>query len=522
MGFVGEGLGGDYAAYRPQTRPLRLIGAGEAAVREPYQDETGRFMARAQRKRRVVTTLLVSDSVLLLIASLLVTFVRYDHFHVVVESQFRDLTPLRLAQSLIVVACLLLAMQVSRLYDIDRLGWGSGELVRTAQALAMGILAVVSVSFLMGVPGVEREWAILTWLVSTALIVSSRVVLRRAATWSLKRDDWLQRPTLIIGSNNEAAAVARTLRSNPTSGLTPVGYLTTSRKDRQSFDFCPSDLPALGAARDIVSVVTERQIDSVVIIASAFDYDVLRRMIKDVRDVHVSVHVSSGLSDVLSSRVLLRAIGGMPLMSVAGVSHSDLNLVAKRAFDLVAGGFIILAGLPLWATIAALIKATSEGPVFYQQERVGKDGRPFQMYKFRTMCADADQRLEDLADSNEADGPLFKMRDDPRVTAVGKWLRRFSFDEFPQLLNVMKGEMSLVGPRPPVQCETAEYAEKDWRRLEVPPGMTGLWQVSGRSNLSFHEMVRLDVFYIDNWSVTFDLALMARTLPVMISARGAY
>jgi exopolysaccharide biosynthesis polyprenyl glycosylphosphotransferase len=510
-------------AAEAHVRQLQLVETPDTAEAcEPDQDEMGRFASRAVRRRRVGVALLLSDVSMLLLAAFVSTYTKYDGFHVIWESQGRNLDPLRLGQSLIVVACLAVAMYVHRLYDLDHLGWGSGEFIRVVRALALGVITVVIASFLVGLPVLARDWAILVWLFGAVFVTAARLTLRLASAWFLRHDGWLQRPTLIVGSNVEAAEIARTLRTNALSGLVPVGCLSSSLKDKLSFDYCPPAVPTLGSARDLVRVVTERGIDSVIIVASAFDYEVLQRMIKDLRDVHVGVHISSGLSEVLTSRVMIQAVGGMPFISVSGVSFSRVNLWAKRAFDLIVGTIIIVLGLPIWATIAALVKATTEGPVFYAQERVGKNGTMFRMLKFRTMVNSADAQLKDLMAENQADGPLFKMQNDPRVTPVGKWLRRFSFDEFPQLINVMKGEMSLVGPRPPLKKETDQYAENDWRRLDVSPGMTGLWQVSGRSNLAFREMVRLDMYYIDNWSVTLDLALLARTLPAILSARGAY
>ncbi|MEI7814774.1 MAG: sugar transferase, partial [Coriobacteriia bacterium] len=196
----------------------------------------------------------------------------------------------------------------------------------------------------------------------------------------------------------------------------------------------------------------------------------------------------------------------------------------KRAFDLVVGVVIVIIGTPIWLAVALAIKIDSSGPVFYRQERIGRAGRPFGMFKFRSMCSDADERLFDLraAGANEATGPLFKMEDDPRVTRVGRWMRKYSVDEFPQLINVLLGEMSLVGPRPPLPEETASYDASHWRRMEVIPGMTGLWQVSGRSRLTFDEMMRLDLYYIENWSVGADIGLLLRTIPAVLFARGAY
>jgi len=298
--------------------------------------------------------------------------------------------------------------------------------------------------------------------------------------------------------------------------------VASSQAERLELDYCSGDVPVLGAARDIVRIATEQNADTIMIASSAFDHEVLGRIIAELRGVDVDVHISSGLFEVLSSRVLVSEIAGVPLITIKGITLSRTNLLVKRTFDLVVAGLIVLVGSPIWLAIAAAIKLSSPGPVFYGQERVGRDGERFRMLKFRSMHCDAEARLAELVASNEASGPLFKIKDDPRVTSVGRWLRKFSLDEFPQLINVLRGEMSLVGPRPPLPHEVERYTVKDWRRLEVVPGMTGLWQVSGRSKLTFDEMVSLDLFYIENWSVTLDLTLLVRTIPAVVFARGAY
>jgi exopolysaccharide biosynthesis polyprenyl glycosylphosphotransferase len=194
----------------------------------------------------------------------------------------------------------------------------------------------------------------------------------------------------------------------------------------------------------------------------------------------------------------------------------------KRALDIMVGSAVLVALSPLFLIVVAAIKLDSAGPVFYRQPRVGKEGRVFPMFKFRSMRQHADRYLEELREQNEASGPLFKMRRDPRITRVGRMLRRLSIDELPQLFNVLKGQMSLVGPRPPIPAEVDQYDEWQLGRLRAIPGMTGLWQVSGRSEVSFHDMVRLDLHYIRNWSVGLDLEILARTLPAVLSNRGAY
>lgn len=202
------------------------------------------------------------------------------------------------------------------------------------------------------------------------------------------------------------------------------------------------------------------------------------------------------------------------------LSRRDRTL--KRTLDLLIVVPALLLLAPLFALVALAIRLDSPGPTLYRQKRVGIGGKAFDMYKFRSMCRDADQRLDDLMAFNESTAPIFKMRNDPRVTRVGRWIRRLSIDELPQLLNVLVGEMSLVGPRPPLQSEVQHYGEWQLRRLGVTPGIIGLWQISGRSNLSFSDMVSLDLHYIGNWSLRMDLEILLRTIPAVVRARGAY
>jgi exopolysaccharide biosynthesis polyprenyl glycosylphosphotransferase len=287
-------------------------------------------------------------------------------------------------------------------------------------------------------------------------------------------------------------------------------------------DYVVGDVPVLAAARDLTSVLETVRVDVIMIASSAFDHDVVARMIAELRTVDADVHISSGLFEVLTSRVIVTEVAGVPLVTIKGISLTAGNILAKRAFDLAVACVGLILGLPIWLLIAAAVKLTSDGPVLYTQQRVGLHGGKFGMYKFRSMFVDADKRLSEVMAGNEASGPLFKMRDDPRVTSVGRWLRKYSLDEIPQLINVIKGEMSLVGPRPPLPREVSSYSVHDWRRMEATPGMTGLWQVSGRSALTFEEMIRLDLFYIENWSLSLDITLLFRTIPAVLFARGAF
>lgn len=477
--------------------------------------------SRASKRRVLVTTLLGSDFLAIMIAGLAAAQIRFGtpfatgaFENVPADFSFVEL-------SAVTAFLWVLTLGISGLYDLDRVSWSAAEGGRVARALSMGVVILILVTYAIKAPGLSRAWVLLVWVLAIGLVLSSRALVSIWLTVARRRGRMLH-PTLVVGSNAEASDIIRVLRGSVEAGLVPVGCVTSSQAEKLELDYCSENVPVLGSAREIASVLDEYPMDAVVIASSAFDHDVLARMIAELRDRHVDVHISSGLFEVLTSRVLVNEVAGVPLITVKGVSLTPRKVITKRAFDIVLAGLVILVGLPIWLTVAAAIVLTSPGPVFYGQERIGREGERFTMLKFRSMYRDADARLAELQADNEASGPMFKMKDDPRVTPVGKWMRKFSVDEFPQLINVMRGEMSLVGPRPPLPHEVERYSTNDWRRLEVTPGMTGLWQVSGRSSLTFDEMVRLDLFYIENWSVSLDMTIIVRTVPAVLLARGAY
>ncbi len=477
--------------------------------------------ARNRRRRRVIGLLLVSDAVAILVAGMSATFIRFGSVVAAVGFDSSVLTVEFWQIATLMVPLWILFLALAGLYDYDVLTWGLAPAGKVMRALSLGVVALILITFLLKLPGLSRAWTLLAWVLAILLVLGGRGIVGFVATFARTRGR-LRQPTIIVGSNAEAADIVRILQTDRTSGLYPIACVTSSTAERLELDYCSGNLPVLGAARDIASVVQDTPAEAVIIVSSAFDHDVLARIIAELRATDIDVHVSSGLFEVLTSRVLVTEVAGVPLITIRGISLSKSSLLIKRAFDLAVAGLIVLLGSPLWLALALAVKLTSRGPVLYSQERVGRDGQRFPMYKFRSMYVDADSRLSDLKAVNEASGPLFKMKDDPRVTPLGKWLRKFSLDEIPQLINVIGGTMSLVGPRPPLPDEVSRYSSQDWRRLEVVPGMTGLWQVSGRSSLTFEEMVRLDVFYIENWSVALDVSLIFRTIPAVVFARGAY
>lgn len=499
-----------------------VVGSGRKAkmtgTRE--QNDSG-FVERARRRRVTVTALVVTDVAMLLAATLLATALRFNSLLALVDFENIGITISFWQLSFVLSAVWFVSIAAEGLYDLEALFWGAGELRRVARALALGIVGFLLLTFALKMPGLSRAWTLIAWSLAVVLVWCGRLGIR---VWLRRQrlSGKMLRRTLIVGTNAEAAELVAVLRSAPDTGLVPVGCLAATQADRLALDYMTGTVPVLGYARELAAIVGPAGIDTVIVATSAFEHEVISRMIAELRGQDVSMHISSGLLEVLTSRLWVRELAGIPLITVKRVSLSRANLAVKRTFDVVFSLTVLLLSLPLWLLVAGLIKLTSAGPVLYRQRRLGQFGREFEMFKFRSMVMDADARLAELEAQNEVAGAMFKMRDDPRVTRWGAFMRKFSIDELPQILNVLRGEMSLVGPRPPIPSEATRYTPHDWRRLEVPPGMTGLWQVSGRSRLSFAEMVRLDLFYIENWSLALDISLILRTIPAVLFARGAY
>ena len=386
------------------------------------------------------------------------------------------------------------------------------EFRRLIVGVSLAIVAVVTVSFWADVT-FSRLWVAMSWAFALVLILAAR----RFWHWAVARERERGRFTFrtgIVGGNGEATHLANVLRRR-NLGFAPVGFVTVDSAA------VPKGLPVLGSIASLSDIVREQGLDALFVATTAVGANEIAKVQKVARREGAEVHVTANLPELLASRLSVEPLGGVMALSVRPVRLTGAQAAAKRLFDLVLGTVAMIVTAPLWLLAATLVAMTSRGPVFFRQERVGRDGRRFTLLKFRTMVVDAEAMLVQLRDRNEASGPLFKLRDDPRITRVGRWLRRYSIDELPQLLNVLRGEMSLVGPRPPLQSEVDAY--EDWQRdrLEVRPGISGLWQVSGRSDLAFDEYVRLDLFYIENWSLAFDLYILAKTIPAAVTAKGA-
>jgi len=324
---------------------------------------------------------------------------------------------------------------------------------------------------------------------------------------------------LVLGANQEARTVARTLEREGWLGYKVIGFVDDSAAPGQEVS---TDRRVLGTTAELRHVVEEHGATLVVIAASAFDAPKLNRLFWELQNVDVDLQITSGTIDLLASRVIVQSVGGVPLLYVRRTGIDRLQRTMKRTMDVISSllGLIVLG--PLGFIVAAWIKRDSPGPVFFKQIRVGQDGKPFTFWKLRTMYADAEQQRAELEHLSEGPGLLFKLKEDPRVTRAGRFLRRYSLDELPQLWNVLRGDMSLVGPRPALPGEVEQYDDWVRNRLRVKPGMTGLWQVSGRTETSFADYVRYDLFYIQNWSLSLDFWILWRTLRAVFSAEGAH
>lgn len=402
-------------------------------------------------------------------------------------------------------------------YDRRYLGLGTDEFKRVIRS---SLIVVAVVSFLaLTLKFDASRLAVATALLSAlGYVVVARYVARRILHL-IRRQGGAAHRLLLVGTLPEALEVHTVVTRSQFAGLVPVGiYLSEGLSAARGLE---TPVP-VHAGRDLVELVREIGADTIAVCGSAgADAADLRRLAWQLEGTGIDLVVAPQLTDIAGPRVHIRPVEGLPLLHVEEPKLSGVAWLAKNLMDRAAAAFGLLLLSPLLLVVALAIRFTDPGPVFFRQSRVGREGNTFRVWKFRTMYLDAEDRLAALATQNESDGMLFKMRDDPRVTPVGRILRRTSLDELPQLINVLFGEMSLVGPRP-LPAEDGDFLGDVRRRLLVRPGITGLWQVSGRSDLSWDDAVRLDLYYVDNWSLTFDLVILWRTVGAVLASRGAY
>ncbi|MCU1423813.1 MAG: polyprenyl glycosylphosphotransferase [Microbacteriaceae bacterium] len=417
---------------------------------------------------------------------------------------------------LIVVWMLMLSGYGTR--DGRVVGIGTMEYKRIADATLrlFGLVAIASLLFRLDL---ARGYLVTALPLGLVALIASRWLWRRWLVRKRKANQYLS-TAVLVGSASSVGHIVDLLKRYPFAGYSAVGACLPKGQMGSDTVF---GLPVIGDISDVAAAVKGIDADTVILTSSDhLSPDVVKRIGWSLESTRVEFIVAPSLLDTAGPRIHTRPFAGLPLIHVEVPRYEGSKHTAKTIFDFSSALFGTILISPLLLVVAALVRFSSDGPVLFRQPRVGLNGEVFSIYKFRTMVVDAEARLADLRASNEGSGPLFKLRSDPRITRVGSFLRRYSIDELPQLFNVLRGEMSIVGPRPPLPSEVEQYEPDVRRRLLVKPGITGPWQTNGRSDLRWEDGVRLDLYYVENWTLTGDIVIMWRTVKAVLENRGAY
>ncbi len=403
-------------------------------------------------------------------------------------------------------------------YDASVRGMGVVEASRLLRAsmITMGLVGVAAFLFNYNF---SRAFFFIFFALGIPILLSTRLVMR----WfvhTARRYGHMMSPVLVAGDPAHVNDLAKVLRREHWLGYKVVGALVPeSLMGREIL----AGIPVIGTPERTREALEASQATAVIFAEGSFERaEHFNRLARDLEHQHAQMIVVPALTDVSAQRMNVRPVAGLPLVHIESPRAELAGRWEKRAFDIIASSILIFLLSPVLAAVALAVKRDDGGPVMFRQERVGLNGELFKCLKFRSMCLDAEARLATLQAHNESDGVLFKMARDPRITRVGAFIRRFSLDELPQLFNVWRGDMSLVGPRPALPKEVAQYQTDMLRRLDVRPGITGLWQVSGRSSLSWEETVRLDLYYVDNWSFVQDVSILGKTVRAVFGGDGAF
>jgi exopolysaccharide biosynthesis polyprenyl glycosylphosphotransferase len=474
---------------------------------------------RAKTIKQDVTIFFVAGDLMLVFASALVaTLVRFP----IASGNWASLHNSRLLTHfgflILYAAFLTLFCHVYKAYDLKEHRSARHEQMALLKAITMAALFVTAVIYLSGARSISREVVVETVLLSAVAMMAWRFL-----RWRSVIDGLHHRNVVIVGAGRLARDLESHLSRNQYLGLAVKGFLDRRQNLASSYDperrTAGNDTNRLGSIQDLPRIIRSNFIDEIFITARE-NRDLVKHLIFEARRQGIDARVVPDLYDDLGSSAPIEYLGHIPLMSFCHRSVPTVGLLMKRFIDITLALAALILLSPLLAIVAILVKLTSSGPILYRSVRIGKKGRDFRCYKFRTMSKNAEELRDSLHHLNEREEILFKIANDPRITRLGKFLRKFSIDELPQLLNVLKGDMSMVGPRPPVRSEYEKYAPDHLRRLDVVPGITGLWQVAARKNPSFESYIALDTQYVDNWSVWLDCKILVKTVVVVLAGTG--
>ncbi|RUQ23431.1 sugar transferase [Kocuria sp. HSID16901] len=472
---------------------------------------------------KAVKVLSATDAVAIVIAVFIAQFLRFGTDNNAILPIENDNS---IGYSIISTALCLawwIALWLGGSRDSRILGAGNDE-YRKVISSSLWVFAFIAIGSYAGGIELARGYVLISAPLGIVVLLAQRWLFRAWIVRRRHKGGALIR-TLVIGDAESTAHLVKTMRGARNYGYDPIGVYYAGLDSEKLPQH--SDLPLLGRSirpEEIMRTVREHAVDVVAISTGHMIWPKnLRKLGWLLADQHVGLIMAPALTDIAGPRFHTQPLNGLPLIHVSTPRMRGPAALAKRILDVFISGLALLVLSPLFLLLAIIIKIDSpRGPVFFAQQRVGLEGLPFSMYKFRSMVPNAEELKKQLMSQNEGHGVLFKMANDPRITRVGKFIRRYSLDELPQLWNVLTGEMSLVGPRPPLKDEVSRYEEDLHRRLLVKPGITGLWQISGRSDLPWEESARLDLYYVENWSVLGDILVLVKTLRAVVRSSGAY
>ncbi len=474
------------------------------------------------RRRFLLRTFQLADLIIVVLAFAVATIVVHRELGVVSLEEFLAIR-ISLKNAMLFSALLLMwhiIFSMSGLYYSKRLSSNWLEFFDILKATSLGTLALYLVSLIFNIILVTPLFLLVFWLVSTVMMILSRILIRYVLG-RIRQYGRNIRKLLIVGTNAEALKFAERLIDRPELGYDIIGFV--DEKWRSANNRGISQRYPLISMRDLDGYIRDNVVDEVIICLPVQDYYRVYNQIIDLCvEQGIIVRLVADLFFISLAKSKIEQFGEDTFISLYTGNMNSGALMVKRLADLCIASVLLVALSPLFLVVALAIKLTSPGPIFFVQERVGINKRLFRLYKFRTMVPNAEQMQKDLEKFNEASGPVFKIRNDPRITPIGKFLRRSSIDELPQLINVIKGDMSLVGPRPLPVRDYKEFDQR-WfnRRFSVRPGITGLWQISGRSDIPFEKWIELDLKYIDQWSLGLDFIILLKTIPAVLKGRGA-
>ena len=488
--------------------PARRSAAGPLLLGQPFR-EVGKVKCR-QWRETYIRRIFVSDVGCAVLGALAGAVVRFG-------PERSAATPASISMALALPVVWAFAMLVARTYE-ERFLWdGAEEFRRVFLAAALLLATVGTVSWAVQLE-VARGLVVIALPLAALMTLTQRYAWRQHLSRQRSHGECLQK-TLLVGHPSGVAALHRQIQRQPRQGYQVIGCCLPRGAGDPSLD----GLRVVGDLDGVVGAVRRYAVDTVAVLPSPqLDGAALRRLAWELETTDAALLLVPAVTEIVGQRVRVRPMSGLSVLHLERPELRGVRRLVKGVFDRSAAAFGLFLLAPLLLGVAVLVKVTTPGSVLFRQERVGRHGTTFLMLKFRTMVDGADQMLDMLAADNDGNGVLFKRKDDPRVTRLGAVLRRYSLDELPQLLNVLVGTMSLVGPRPPLPSEVDRYGVDMHRRFLVKPGLTGLWQISGRSDLSWDESVRIDIRYVENWSLAFDLLIMWRTLGAVVRGSGAY